>query len=79
MTDAELDALVERARQTFNVPGVAVAVVHQGRVEHVKAYGIRDIDSEQAVDTQTLFKIASLSKAFNSAALATLVDVQAGF
>ena len=73
-TDAELDALVERARQTFNVPGVAVAVVHEGRVEHVKAYGIRDIESQQAVDTQTLFKIASLSKAFNSAALATLVD-----
>lgn len=69
-----LDATVERARQEFNVPGIAVAVVKDGRVVLAKGFGVRKLGDPAAVTADTLFGIASNSKAFTGAALAMLVD-----
>ncbi len=55
-------------------PRVAVAVVHGDEVLLSKGYGIRDVRSHEDVDADTLFAIASNSKAFTAAALAILVD-----
>ncbi len=74
ITTQQIDALVEKTRQTFDVPGIAVAVVKDGQVVHAKGYGIRSIDTRQPVDEHTLFGVASNSKAFTAAALAMLVD-----
>ena len=74
MTAPQVDELVERTRQTFNVPGIAVAIVKDGKVVHAKGYGVRSVVSKEKVDANTLFGIASNSKAFTSAALAMLVD-----
>ncbi len=65
---------VERARQEFNVPGMAVAVVHDGKVLLARGFGVRKLGESAAVTPDTLFGIASNSKAFTSAALAMLVD-----
>jgi CubicO group peptidase (beta-lactamase class C family) len=54
--------------------GLAVAVVKDGKVVHAKGYGITAVSSKQNVDENTLFAIASNSKAFTTAALAILVD-----
>jgi CubicO group peptidase (beta-lactamase class C family) len=69
-----LDTVVERARRTFDVPGIAVAIVKDGRVVLSKGYGVRKLGEGAAVTPQTLFGIASNTKAFTAAALATLVD-----
>ena len=69
-----INRVVQDALNTFNVPGLAVAVVHKGEVVHLKGYGIREINQTGKVDTDTLFKIASNSKAFTVAALSILVD-----
>ena len=69
-----IDAYVTQAMKTFDVPGVAVAVVHNGDVDLAKGYGVRRIGEAALVDSHTLFGIASNSKAFTSAALAMLVD-----
>lgn len=74
MTSPQIDELVERTLKTFEVPGIAVAVVKDGQVVHSKGYGMRSILSKEKVDSNTLFGIASNSKAFTSAALAMLVD-----
>ncbi len=71
---ADLDAYVLRAMQTFDVPGVAVAIVKDGRVALAKGYGVRKIGAPGAVDSHTLFGIASNTKAFTCAALGMLVD-----
>ena len=71
---ADLDAWVARAMTTFNVPGVAVAIVKDGQVVHAKGYGVRRLGYPAPVDDRTLFGIASNSKAFTAAALAILVD-----
>jgi len=71
---AGLDDYIARAMRTFDVPGVAVAVVHEGQVVLAEGYGVRRIDWPERVDEHTLFGIASNTKAFTTAALAILVD-----
>jgi CubicO group peptidase (beta-lactamase class C family) len=71
-----VDAVVARAREAFEVPGIAVAVVKDGRVVLSKGYGVRKLGSAAPVTPQTLFRIASNTKAFTTAALAILVDEQ---
>jgi CubicO group peptidase (beta-lactamase class C family) len=56
------------------VPGIAVAIVKDGKVIHSKGYGLRSLNSKDKTDENTLFAIASNSKAFTSAALGILVD-----
>ncbi len=70
----EIDKLVTRTLETFNVPGIAVAVVKDDRVVHMKGYGVRSIATGQKTDENTLFAIASNSKAFTAAALGILID-----
>ncbi|MEO6329039.1 MAG: serine hydrolase [Ginsengibacter sp.] len=74
ITSAQIDSLAELTLKTFDVPGIAVAVVKDGKVIHAKGYGVRSLNTKQKVDENTLFGIASNSKAFTVAGLAILVD-----
>jgi CubicO group peptidase (beta-lactamase class C family) len=74
LNSSQIDTLVERTLKAFDVPGIAVAVVKDGKVIHSKGYGIRSLNTKQRVDENTLFGIASNSKAFTSAALGILID-----
>ena len=74
ISSTQVDELVERSLKTFNVPGIAVAIVKDGKIIHAKGYGVKSILTKEKVDANTLFGIASNSKAFTSAALAMLVD-----
>ena len=74
LSPREIDALVIDAMETFAVPGVAVGVIKDGVIVHAKGYGVREIGIDGAVDTQTLFRIASTTKAMTAASLAILVD-----
>lgn len=68
------DARVEAVRQKLGAPGVAVAIVENGKVTLSKGYGTKGLKHPQKVDPDTIFQIGSTSKAFTAAALATLVD-----
>ena len=74
ISSKQIDELVEKTLKTFNVPGIAVAIVKDGKIVHTKGYGVKSIMTNEKVDANTLFGIASNSKAFTSAALAMLVD-----
>ncbi len=71
---AAIDSLVENARKKFDVPGMAVAVIRDGKIEHIKGYGVRSLNTGLPVDEHTLFGIASNTKAFTAFALGILVD-----
>lgn len=73
-SEAEIDALVQEAMRTFHIPGISVGIIRGKQIVHLKGYGQRGIGKPGTVNPQTLFSIASLSKAFTSAALAILVD-----
>jgi CubicO group peptidase (beta-lactamase class C family) len=71
---ADLDTYVASSMKTFDVPGVAVAIVKDGKIIVAKGYGVRKLGDPTPVDEFTLFGIGSNTKAFTTAALATLVD-----
>lgn len=74
---ADLDARVQRAMQAhpqFRPPGLALAIVEDGRVAWARGYGVKQAGGRAAVDAHTIFPIGSCSKAFTAAALALLVD-----
>jgi CubicO group peptidase (beta-lactamase class C family) len=71
---ADLDAWVARSMQTFEVPGLSLAIVKDGKVVLAKGYGVRRLGDPTPVDEHTMFRIGSNTKAFTTAALATLVD-----
>lgn len=70
----KIDQIVTSAMTEFQVPGLAIAVVSQDKVLLAKGYGVRDIGNNQPVTAQTMFGIASNTKAFTAAALAMLID-----
>ncbi len=70
----DLDAYVASSMKTFDVPGMAVAIVKDGKIVIAKGYGSRRLGDPTPVDEFTMFGIGSNTKAFTTAALATLVD-----
>ena len=68
------DAIVARAMKTFDVPGMGIAVVKNGKVVLAKGYGVRKLGEGAPADAQTLFGIASNTKAFTATALGLLVE-----
>ena len=64
----DVDGCVARTMRTFDVPGMAVALVKDGRVVLEKGYGVRRSGEAGDVSAATLFGIASNTKAFTCAA-----------
>jgi len=71
---AGLDARVEQAMRSRDVPGMAISIVKDGRIVHAKGYGVRRLGSSERVDADTIFPTGSTGKAVTAAALAILVD-----
>ncbi len=70
----EFDAYVEKSRNLYQVPGLALAVVKDGKVILKKGYGVRQLGTTNVVDAQTLFACASTTKAMTATCMAMLVD-----
>ena len=58
----ELDALAAAIMRKSGIPGMAVAVVRDGRTVYAKGFGVRKVGAPEMVDADTVFQIASLSK-----------------
>lgn len=74
---APIEQRIQKAMKTFNVPGVAVAVVKDDKLIYSKGFGLKNLDASgvsNKVDSRTLFGIASNTKAFTTAAIAMLID-----
>ncbi|MGF6712400.1 CubicO group peptidase (beta-lactamase class C family) [Luteibacter sp. W1I16] len=71
---ADFDAYVDATRKQFDVPGIAVAIVKDGKVVLEMGSGVRKLGEPARVDAHTQFAIASNTKAFTAASLAILAD-----
>jgi CubicO group peptidase (beta-lactamase class C family) len=69
-----LDSYYEKALEDWKSTGLAIAFVKDGEIIFSKGYGIQSVDTKKKVNKETLFAVASNSKAFTSASLAILVD-----
>jgi CubicO group peptidase (beta-lactamase class C family) len=71
---ADFDAYVDATRKQFDVPGIAVAIVKDGKIVLEMGSGVRKQGDPAKVDAHTRFAIASNTKAFTAASLAILAD-----
>ena len=65
-----LDSYIERGMKQWQIPGLAIAIVKNGKVVLSKGYGVRELGKDDKVDENTLFIIASNSKLFTGTAIA---------
>jgi len=68
------DKYVDVARQEWNVPGLSIVVVQDGKVLLSTGYGVRELGKDARVDTETLFGCMSTTKAMTAVAMGMLVD-----
>jgi CubicO group peptidase (beta-lactamase class C family) len=71
---AGFDSFVKQALAAWEVPGLAIAVVKNGKVILAQGYGFRDVDKKLPVTPKTLFAIGSCTKAVTTFLMGTLVD-----
>jgi len=72
--EKKLDELIQNTLKTFDVPGISVGVVKDGKVIYSKGFGVRSLTSKEKMTDETLVGIASNSKGFTATALAILAD-----
>ncbi|HEX5184369.1 MAG TPA: serine hydrolase domain-containing protein [Allosphingosinicella sp.] len=70
----QLDAIFRRYMDEAHVPGLVYGVVMDGRLVLVRAMGVQDVETKRPVAPDTLFRIASMSKAFTALAILKLRD-----
>jgi CubicO group peptidase (beta-lactamase class C family) len=67
-----LDNYVNRALTDWQIPGAAICIIKNGKIVVLKGYGVKDYDTKEKVDENSLFMIGSNTKAFTATALAML-------
>lgn len=68
----KFEGLIHKAMQEKKVPGLAVAIVMDGKIIFMKGFGVREVGCPEPVDTRTVFQIGSASKAITSVLMAIL-------
>ncbi len=71
ITDS-LDSYIERGMSQWQIPGLAIAIVKDGKVIFSKGYGVKEVNKLEKVDENTLFIIASNTKLFTGTSIAKL-------
>ena len=71
-----LDGSLERVRQSFSIPGMAIGIVENGEPVYVRGFGVRDLETGEPVTVHTKFHVASLTKTFTTAAIMQLHEQQ---
>ncbi len=71
---AYLETHLPQWQQAYDIPGVAVALIHEGRVVWAKGFGVADIASNEPVTVDTPFRIASVSKPVTAWGVMRLVE-----
>ncbi|MEI7596539.1 MAG: serine hydrolase [Bacteroidota bacterium] len=70
----DLDLYFQASLNEWKVPGMAIAIVRNDSILLLKGYGVKNVETKEKVDENTLFAIASNSKTFTASALAKLVQ-----
>ncbi len=70
----QLDSIAADVLNRSGIPGLAVAVVHQGKIVYAKGFGVRQLGDPAPIDANTVFQLASVSKPVG----ATVVAAQVG-
>ena len=72
--ESDIERFVQQVMQTWNIPGLALALIKDDRTVLARGHGIREMDKPEPVDEHTLFAIGSNTKAFTATAVGLLVQ-----
>ena len=72
----KVDAIVTEKMAEYEIPGLALGVVHDGHILYTKGYGVKNIEKESQVTENSVFHTASISKLFTALAIMDLIDEQ---
>jgi CubicO group peptidase (beta-lactamase class C family) len=70
----QLDSIFEDYRLEKNIPGLVYGIVADGRLVHVRSFGVQDLKTKRPVTPDSLFRIASMTKAFTALGILSLRD-----
>lgn len=70
----KLNSYVKKSMRDFNMPGLAIGIVQDGDIVFQQGYGVSQVGEDQRISTNSMFGIASLSKAFTAASVGMLVE-----
>lgn len=70
----QLDRYIPEVMAEWQVPGLAISIIKDGRLIYAKGFGFRDVAGQKEVTPRTLFAIGSCTKAFTAATMGILVD-----
>ncbi len=74
ISEQKLDEVIQKTLTTFDVPGMSVGIIKDGKILYAKGFGVRSLNSKLPMTPETLVGIASNSKGFTCTALAILAD-----
>lgn len=72
----DFDQYAQKTQKQWNIPGMAICIVADGKVVYKKAFGVKKVNTTDKVDLNTVFQLASCTKGFTSALTAMLVDLK---
>ncbi|KAG9253643.1 beta-lactamase/transpeptidase-like protein [Emericellopsis atlantica] len=70
----DITPLIESLRKSSGAPGLAIGVIHRGKIVHEQYVGYRDVENKAPVDENTLFYVASLNKSMTATCVGILVE-----
>lgn len=73
-TSEAIDKLIQEEMQTTKIPGLALAIIKDGKLIKKTGYGLANVETQTPVNSSTVFKIASVSKPMIAMAIMTLVE-----
>ena len=68
-----LDGIAANAMSASGIPGMAIAVVHDGEVVFTEGFGVADVDTGAPVNADTAFQLASVSKPIGATVVALVI------
>lgn len=73
-TSKDLEELIKSAMERTPLPGLAIAIVIDGKPHYSKGFGYADVDTKKEITTETIFQIGSITKSFTATLAAQLVE-----
>jgi CubicO group peptidase (beta-lactamase class C family) len=73
-SESRIDSIVDHAMKSWRAPGAVIGIVHHDRIIYLKGHGVRQAGKSDPLTPDTVFPLASCTKAFTTLALAMLVD-----
>jgi CubicO group peptidase (beta-lactamase class C family) len=70
----KIDRYITEQMQVRRIPGVAIAVVENGKMVLKKAYGTANLETDTPVKTNSIFELASITKPFTATAIMMLIE-----